>query len=365
MKYAVIADVHIWNHKRHGGALVRGINRRAQLCLDVLREAVRVANSEQARLIVAGDLVDSAGPIQPQLAAAIRQTLVQAWQGCWIIPGNHDMTADNDASLEIYETVGRNILTAQGVNFCDQKPDICTMSFDCNMFRDTIRDVGLLVGHFGVYDATFPPYLRSSKEAKHVDTLFAYMKERNIRCMMLGDWHKRMVWSKHDDMSTATQGRLTMPKHAHDMRWIIQVGALCPTGWDNPGLHGYGTVALWDTETQKMSWRGLPGPRFCTVRSGDEEAQTIADANRLGHKLFLRRYFDGEKPVTPEGVEAYEAIPIAVEVAATYARACAREAGTIERQVTVDALVSEWLASAATPTDEAQVLQQKVKEYLG
>ncbi len=346
MKYAVVADVHIWNHKRHGGALVRGINRRAQLCLDVLREAVRVANSEQARLIVAGDLVDSAGPIQPQLAAAIRQTLVQAWQGCRIIPGNHDMTADNDASLEIYETVGRNILTAQGVNFCDQKPDICTMSFDCDMFHDTIRDVGLLVGHFGVYDDTFPPYLRSSKEAKHVDVLFAYMKERNIRCMMLGDWHVRRVWQR-DGMT------------------VMQIGALCPTGWDNPGLHSYGTVALWDTETQEMTWRVLPGPRFCTVRSDEEEARTIADANRLGHKLFLRRYFDGERPVTPEGIEAYEAIPITVEVAATYARACARETGTIERQVTVDALVSEWLASAATPTDEAQVLQQKVKEYLG
>lgn len=346
MKYAVVADVHIWNHKRHGGALVRGINRRAQLCLDVLREAVRVANSEQARLIVAGDLVDSAGPIQPQLAAAIRQTLVQAWQGCRIIPGNHDMTADNDASLEIYETVGQNILTAQGVSFYDQKPDICTMSFDCDMFHDTIRDVGLLVGHFGVYDDTFPPYLRSSKEAKHVDVLFAYMKERNIRCMMLGDWHGRRTWQR-DGMT------------------VMQVGALCPTGWDNPGGLGYGTVALWDTETQELTWRELPGPRFCTVRSADEEAQTIADANRLGHKLFLRRYFDGERPDTPEGVEAYEAIPIAVEVAATYARACARKTGTIERQVTVDALVSEWLASAATPTDEAQVLQQKVKEYLG
>jgi hypothetical protein len=345
-KYAVVADVHIWNHKRHGGALVRGVNLRAQLCLDVLREAVRVANSEQARLIVAGDLVDSAGPIQPQLAAAIRQTLVQAWQGCRIIPGNHDMTADNDTSLEIYETVGRNILTAQGVNFCDQKPDICTMSFDCDMFHDTIRDVGLLVGHFGVYDDTFPPYLRSSKGAKHVDVLFAYMKERNIRCMMLGDWHGRRTWQR-DGMT------------------VMQVGALCPTGWDNLGGLGYGTVALWDTETQELTWRELPGPRFCTVRSAEEEAQTIEEANRRGHKLFLRRYFDGERPDTPEGVEAYEAIPIAVEIAATYARACAREAGTIERQVTVDALVSEWLASAATPTDEAQILQQKVKEYLG
>lgn len=346
MKYAVVADVHIWNHKRHGGALVRGINRRAQLCLDVLREAVRVANSEQARLIVAGDLVDSAGPIQPQLAAAIRDAALSCSLGVVFLPGNHDMTADGDHSLGIYETasgggtvVRPHITRLQG--------GVLGVPFNCYASDIVAKNSGdLFVGHFGAYDDTFPPYLRASQGAKHVDALFAYMKERNIRCMMLGDWHRRRTWQR---------GGMT----------VMQIGALCPTGWDNLGGFGYGTVALWDTETQELTWRELPGPRFCTVRSDEEEARTIADANRLGHKLFLRRYFDGERPATPEGIEAYEAIPITVEVAATYARACARETGTIERQVTIDALVSEWLASAATPTDEAQVLQQKVKEYLG
>jgi len=28
----------------------------------------------------------------------------------------------------------------------------------------------------------------------------------------------------------------------------MQLGALCPTGWDNPGLDGYGTVAFLDGE---------------------------------------------------------------------------------------------------------------------
>ncbi len=352
MKYAVVADVHIWNHKRHGGALVRGINRRAQLCLDVLREAVRVANSEQARLIVAGDLVDSAGPIQPQLAAAIRDTALFCSLGVVFLPGNHDMAADGDHSLGIYEAVSGGGGAAVRPYITRLRGGVLGVPFNCAVSDTALKndagvfDIDLLVGHFGVYDDTFPSYLRSSKEAKHVDVLFAYMKERNIRCMMLGDWHGRRTWQR-DGMT------------------VMQIGALCPTGWDNPGGLGYGTVALWDTETQELTWRELPGPRFCIVRSDEEEARTIADANRLGHKLFLRRYFDGERPDTPEGVEAYEAIPIAVEVAATYARACARKTGTIERQVTVDALVSEWLASAATPTDEAQVLQQKVKEYLG
>jgi hypothetical protein len=370
MKYAIVADVHLWNHKRHGGALVRGINRRAQLGLDVLRRAVSLANEEDAKLIVAGDLVDSAGPIQPQLAAAIRGMLAGCVQGASLVLGNHDMTSDGDHSLGVYEQLALN---GRGVTVISKTQwhrsdsainyPLCAAPFHCDITDPRIRDTQLLVGHFGVYDSTFPPFLRASKEARNVDDLFSYMKERNIRCMMLGDWHRRMVWSRHDGMTTAACGLMTMPEHKHDMRWVMQVGSLCPTGWDNAGLDGYGTVALWDAETQELTWRVLPGPRFCVVRSADEEESIIAGAKRRGDTLFLRRYYEGEKPETPLFVEAYEAIPIAVEVAATYARA--RESGTVQRGVTVEALVSEWLASAATPTDEAQVLQQKIKEYLG
>lgn len=367
MKYAIVADVHLWNHKRHGGALVRGINRRAQLGLDVLRRAVSLANEEGAKLIVAGDLVDSAGPIQPQLAAAIRNELAKCTEGVSLILGNHDMTADGDHSLGVYESHAARSGYDSEVFIVEEAEavslDVRAVPFHCDVTDPRIRDTQLLVGHFGVYDSTFPPFLRASKEARNVDDLFSYMKERNIRCMMLGDWHKRMVWSRHDGMTTATSGMLTMPEHKHDMRWVMQVGSFCPTGWDNAGLDGYGTVALWDTETQVLTWRVLPGPRFCVARSADEEESIITGAKRRGDTLFLRRYYEGEKPETPLFVEAYEAIPIAVEVAATYARA--RESSTVQKGVTVEALVSEWLASANTPTDEAAVLQQKVKEYLG
>lgn len=367
MKYAIVADVHLWNHKRHGGALVRGINRRAQLGLDVLRRAVALANEEDAKLIVAGDLVDSAGPIQPQLAAAIRNELAKCTQGASLILGNHDMTADGDHSLGVYDNAAF-IVDKPRYDIKIDMPlgvvrTVCAVPFHCDINDPRIRDTQLLVGHFGVYDSTFPPFLRASKEARSVDDLFSYMKERNIRCMLLGDWHRRMVWSRHDGMTTATCGLMTMPEHKHDMRWVMQIGSLCPTGWDNAGLDGYGTVALWDTDTQALTWRVLPGPRFCVARSADEEESITGNAKRRGDTLFLRRYYEGEKPETPLFVEAYEAIPIAVEVATTYARA--RENGTVQRGVTVEALVSEWLASANTPTDEAAILQQKVKEYLG
>ena len=67
MNLAVIFDPHFWPHRRHGGPLVKGINRRGALCLDVGRRVVDTVNSKSASLIVAGDLVDSAGPVSPSL----------------------------------------------------------------------------------------------------------------------------------------------------------------------------------------------------------------------------------------------------------------------------------------------------------
>jgi outer membrane protein assembly factor BamA len=60
-RIAVIFDPHFWTFRRHGGPLVKGINRRGSLCLDVGRRVVETVNRKSASLIVAGDLVDSAG----------------------------------------------------------------------------------------------------------------------------------------------------------------------------------------------------------------------------------------------------------------------------------------------------------------
>ena len=53
MNLAVIFDPHFWPHRRHGGPLVKGINRRGALCLDVGRRVVDTVNSKSASLIVA------------------------------------------------------------------------------------------------------------------------------------------------------------------------------------------------------------------------------------------------------------------------------------------------------------------------
>ena len=62
-------DLHCWNHKRFGGERKNGVNRRGELCLGTTHKLVDFANEHDAHLVVAGDLVDNPGPVQPQFAA--------------------------------------------------------------------------------------------------------------------------------------------------------------------------------------------------------------------------------------------------------------------------------------------------------
>lgn len=495
MTLAAVADPHIWNHKRHGGALVRGVNRRGELCLDVLQRASALAQRRDAELIVAGDLVDSAGPIQPQLAQRIRATLPEE---SGLVVGNHDATAADDHSLGLYapsERIADKVRQLVAGGWLD-RPLATLVPYTANI--DDIRTAApLVVGHFGIYDDSFPPYLRK-RPARHVEELFTWMHERNTNVFCSGDWHRRQVWfddgtrmgpvleqggqkwsvnltdplldlawveerrlwvfrhrpeprspkiwseepglcpvvGEHkrtisEDNATRpfvpesrlfetrsfrasdSQGELasqrepfskerakdtlpqrpslrrgqhllagqaiqtTMPdmpesRHGNPTRQkiIMQIGALIATGWDNPGLYGYGTVAFWNGE--RLSWEELPGPRFCTVRSDEEEKAVVAEAAKLGHNLFLRRYYTGDRPETPPGLEAYEALPVAVEQAAAIQvprtpYGLHPHTGSMlyypTPQAALDELVSHWLDTIA-PGDERAAVQEILNRYL-
>jgi len=296
-----------------------------------------------------------------------------------LLLGNHDMTAGGDHSLGIYEsyqsgegvkvvsTIQRWARLDSRANFDSfMNPPITgqvvLVPFNADLRDSKVRDCPLLIGHFGVYDDAFPPWLKSSKGAWHVDALFEFMKERNIKVACLGDWHQRNIWYKIDgeqyhfiefNESAALSGVPT----------ICQGGALNATGWDNPGLHGYGTVALWDGE--RLSWQELPGPRFCTVHSEKEEAATIAEAAQLGHNLFLRRFYQGKRPQRPNGVEAYEALPQAIESAARKAvQATTRARLGMEAQA-ITRLIHEWVRhiERTDGLEYAEAVEQLIKEY--
>lgn len=357
-------DLHNNNFKRHGGPRKGGVNRRGELCLGTTRRLVDFANEHDAHLVVAGDLIDDPGPVQPQFAARLRDELARYRGGVSLLLGNHDMTADGDHSLGIYE--GPNCWALSEVSWLSQYEDqllptvqplkfddpVCLVPFHRDIRDERVRDVPLLVGHFGVYDDSFPPWAQRSKGAWHVDRLFEFMKARNIKCLLAGDWHGRRIWGDTGDLSFSVQhyeGAINAPFIT------MQGGALNPTGHDNPGLHGYGTAALWDGE--RLSWRELPGPRFCVVRSDAEEKTIVDEARRLGHNLFLRRYYEGkDRPETPEGVEAYEALPVKIERAASV---CLEQVKLPQDRM--QELVSDWLENVG---DDKEALGALIKEYV-
>ncbi len=369
---AIVVGFDLHNHcfKRHGGVRKNGVNRRGELCLGITRRLVDFANEHDAHLIVAGDLVDDPGPVQPQFAARLRDELARCGGGVSLMLGNHDMTADGDHSLGIYEVHNdyseiavcgdTRWLNGQSLFDCALGlDDAILVPFHRDIRDERVRDVPLLIGHFGVFDNSFPPWAQRSKGAWHVDRLFDFMKERNIKCLLAGDWHSRQIWTCFDTGNTPRLKHQWLPAGTIELndneRVVMQGGALNPTGFDNQGLHGYGTAALWDGE--RLSWQELPGPRFCVVRSNAEEKSVVDEAQRLGHNLFLRRYYEGkDKPHTPEGVEAYEALPVKVERAASV---CLEQVKLPQDRM--QQLVSDWLENAG---DDREALGALIKEYV-
>jgi hypothetical protein len=116
----------------------------------------------------------------------------------------------------------------------------------------------LIIGsHFGLSDSDTPDFL--SRGALPVDTAFALCSEYNACAWLSGDWHSRKVWER---------GGVT----------VAQVGALCPTGFDNPGLTGYGSV--WTFEDGRLTWTELPGPRFVKYKGVPEFARPSSRESR-------------------------------------------------------------------------------------
>ena len=90
------------------------------------------------------------------------------------------------------------------------------------------------------------------------------------------------------------------------------------------------------------------------ARSEEEERGIITEAQRLGHNLYLRRYYSGTRPETPLGLEAYEALPVAVERAAVVA---APSAAPNQLQQ----MVSDWLDQF---NDDRDALAEHIGRYL-
>lgn len=272
-----VADAHIGGHRGFATPTDRpGINSRCALALDLLSQVgAQMAHADTT--VILGDLVDTDKP-SPQVLAAIMHAM-NASEGSFLsLRGNHDSSTGRpgDNALGPLSEAGHLVVEAPRVlvygdtaivllPFHPEPPSDWVPAALAALLPDIEHHSGihhLIIGsHFGLSDSETPDFL--SHGALPVDTAFALCSEYNACAWLSGDWHSRKVWER---------GGVT----------VAQVGALCPTGFDNPGLTGYGSV--WTFEDGRLTWTELPGPRFVKykgVRAALDEAPSPTCALRF------------------------------------------------------------------------------------
>lgn len=284
-----------------------GLNERGRICLDTLDRALyRAAELGCETVYFCGDVFDSRRP-EPAIVAGVQRVLRRhSMHGMsfMILPGNHDLMgvhgqAGNTAVEMLQDGAGiyhEPALTSEegvepavfAVPFDGRKPMREVIKEALSKAAGNLRGVAL-VTHVGVVDDDSPPWLLDSADAIYFMELFDLMDKYDTPLAVVGNYHEHRDWGKEGWK-----------------RRITQVGALCPTGFDNPGMGGYGGLATWDGE--ELHWESVPGPRFVKVPSGQEPPDKPE-----GCSLFIRAerparthrgddntiYYDGYEEVEP------------------------------------------------------------------
>lgn len=271
---AIIADVHIGNHRIHGGQMRAGLNDRARAVLAVLQKAVDKANElELERLVIAGDLFDVDKP-RPSLTYAVQNILAGCKARVIAIVGNHDQTSfeigDNAlAPLEALIDVVTDYEAHDEMALLGFEPGPTIDWLPGKMSRAKDDGCDLIVSHFGLVDDHFPPWLQNAPGSVHVRHMFELCEQYGIKRVYTGDYHGRHVWS---------QGGID----------LVQVGALCPVGWQDPG-NDYGYMDLLNPIAfGKVEPIRIPGPRFLSFDSAGTLKKFSKWAKRDGDSLYVR-----------------------------------------------------------------------------
>ncbi len=297
MRIAAIADIHLANHAKSGGTLRSGINARANAIIAALRDACRTAIEQECEvLLVCGDLFDNVKPL-PQLITAVCNVFAASGiDTIYVLVGNHDMVSEDegdhalgplhsisnvyvvDKPLAIH--AGKDLST--GLVLLPYRIAAVHTWLDSEVTRlcaelDALQSPGtryprVLALHAGISDKSTKYFLEGARDSIPASTLGAVMDSHNVEFAVAGNWHDHKVWHTEADAT------------------IVQCGALVPTGFDNAGTDGYGSLVVYDTATRVWSRTEIQGPRFITVR-GDLAMEAYREAaEKVGSGVLHVRY---------------------------------------------------------------------------
>ena len=359
MSVSFVADVHIHNHRKFGGASVAGLNSRCTEILEALEQAAHAGKSSDA-FIVLGDLFDTTKPT-PQVIARVMRVLRDGNPNTLLLVGNHDQvsTYSGDHAMAPLGELPNVTVVERSKKFIESSATpLAVVPFRPGNAREWLPEelakLGDLTGytvciHLGIMDGKTPKFLAAAHDAIHVDQLRALQAEFNFRRVLAGNWHHKYIWEFQEPKLT-----------------VVQTGALVPTGFDNPGLEGYGTVGtVNDDET--VHTEEIPGPRFVKCKSV-EEVQAACDS--VGKHVRVRLV------VPPNQVQ--EALKVRQSKFSDFpfievlpdekiARQAARSAAVSARSAdTLDEALSAYVSRMAMPEGlDPQDVIQLAKNYLG
>lgn len=264
MKLAIVADLHIGNHRVQGGAYECGVNERCQATIDVLERALEIAAEEGCEeFIVAGDLFDTAKP-PAQLIAPVMALFNWAVSAksmtIRLLVGNHDQSSADprDNALMAFAYAG----LADVISIPTETGGVLYVPFRAGNMLEWVeeciegRNPRIIVAHHGIIKHDTPPWLAESQGAVHLEKVKELMARCGAQAYFSGDWHEWFQCCTDD-------------------YFIAQIGALCPTGYDNPGDE-YGNLLVVDTgEPTHVRMREVPGPRFHKVEDQYDAARLL------------------------------------------------------------------------------------------
>jgi hypothetical protein len=279
MKIAFVGDVHLGNHRLHGGELKLGMNERFRAVLEALRRALAWARHQQCTdVVVLGDLFDTPKPL-PQQLTAVRDALREFPGDVHLIPGNHDRVSSEPGDHGLGPLhMGEGLWVYDRPEIIgDSTVEVLLCPFDARPVREWLPEAlagarwsqgeRIVCGHFGLWEraqASSQPWLTNANDAVEVVEVAKILAAHSVQHLYVGNYHTHFHWTAE----------------GVDLH---QVGALVPTGFDNPGFE-YGYVEVWPPVPGADAY--IPGPRFVVVGSERELEVALERAERYGCALY-------------------------------------------------------------------------------
>lgn len=309
-RVACVADCHIGPHQVFGGPSRLGLNARCWESVEVLKRAVAVANAERAEtLLVVGDLFDSDRP-SPQLIHAVRLALAKFRGGVILVRGNHDARSDDPRDNALHAACPQDGWVIDRVETAfphDHGQVLAAYPSTAAPMREAVPawlrtlTTGLAVFHAGLETKGTPHFLKGGSHAVPLDAVAdAVRSTLGLDVVLCGDWHEHQI--HHVTRLRPDDGYGPRRAPTEEQVPIIQIGSLCPTGFDDLSpVHGVVMVDLPGAPIPaRVTVHPIPGPRFIkAVEPSRALWDRIACLGVAGEAtgIYLSLH-----PTTPEGV---------------------------------------------------------------